>query len=103
MDDPPTDGSEHLQLVLAACKFLDLLLVIQSEDFQMCVSSSEERLYLLTPCRHQWMFVTDTTDAVYPPEDYNPEAIMDRLNEIISEHSHDHRVGLLTTTRAEAR
>ncbi len=37
MDEPPLDGSEALQLVLAACKFLDLLLVIQSEDFQMCV------------------------------------------------------------------
>ncbi len=35
MDDAPPDGSESLQLVLAACKFLDLLLVIQSEDFQM--------------------------------------------------------------------
>jgi hypothetical protein len=72
MDDPPPDHSEDLQLVLAACKFLDLLLIIQSEDFQI----------------HQWMFVTDTTDAVYPPEDYNPEAIMDRLSEILSEHNH---------------
>ncbi len=35
MDDPPPDDSEQLQLVLAACKFLDLLLVIQTEDFQM--------------------------------------------------------------------
>ena len=35
MDDPPADGSEDLALVLAACKFLDLLLIIQSEDFQM--------------------------------------------------------------------
>lgn len=35
MDDPPSDESEDLTLVLAACKFLDLLLVIQSEDFQM--------------------------------------------------------------------
>lgn len=35
MDDPPKDGSEDLTLMLAACKFLDLLLVIQSEDFQM--------------------------------------------------------------------
>lgn len=33
------------------------------------------------------MFVTDTTDAAYPPEDYNPESIMDRLSEIMSEHS----------------
>ena len=35
MDEPPSDGSEQLLLVLAACKFLDLLLVIQSEDFQV--------------------------------------------------------------------
>ena len=35
MDERPPDHSESLQLVLAACKFLDLLLVIQSEDFQM--------------------------------------------------------------------
>ncbi len=35
MDEPPPDGSEDLALVLASCKFLDLLLVIQSEDFQM--------------------------------------------------------------------
>ncbi|WWD16667.1 hypothetical protein CI109_101097 [Kwoniella shandongensis] len=69
MDDPPEDGSEQLQLVLAACKFLDLLLVIQSEDFQI----------------HQWMFVTDTTDAAYPPEEHTPEAIMDRLSDILSE------------------
>ncbi|TXT04269.1 hypothetical protein VHUM_04267 [Vanrija humicola] len=69
MDDPPADGSEDLLLVLAASKFLDLLLVIQSEDFQI----------------HQWIFVTDTTDAAYPPEDYNPEALMDRLAEVLAE------------------
>ncbi|KAL7419677.1 hypothetical protein Q5752_005591 [Cryptotrichosporon argae] len=72
MDNPPADGSEDLQLVLAACKFLDLLLVIQSEDFQI----------------HQWMFVTDTTDAAYPPDGYQPESIMDRLSEILTEHAH---------------
>jgi hypothetical protein len=37
MDDPPRDDSDALHLLLAACKFLDLLLVIQSEDFQMYV------------------------------------------------------------------
>ena len=31
----PADGSEDLQLVLAACKCLDLLLVLQTEEFQM--------------------------------------------------------------------
>ncbi|KAL1409508.1 hypothetical protein Q8F55_003491 [Vanrija albida] len=69
MDDPPADGSEDLLLVLAASKFLDLLLVIQSEDFQI----------------HQWIFVTDTTDAAYPPEDYSPEALMDRLADVLAD------------------
>lgn len=35
MDEMPADGSDDLQLVLGACKFLDLLLVLQTEDFQM--------------------------------------------------------------------
>ena len=37
MEEIPPDGSDVLQLILAACKFLDLLLVLQSEDFQMFV------------------------------------------------------------------
>lgn len=32
--------------------------------------------------------MTDTTDAAFPLEGYEPEAIMDRLNEILAEHSH---------------
>lgn len=40
MEEPPADGDEGLLLVLAACKFLDLLLLMQSEDFQMYVRSS---------------------------------------------------------------
>lgn len=31
----PADGSEDLQLVLAASKCLDLLLVLQTEEFQV--------------------------------------------------------------------
>jgi hypothetical protein len=34
------------------------------------------------------MFVTDTTDAAFPLETYEPDAIMDRLNEILAEHTH---------------
>lgn len=33
------------------------------------------------------MFVTDTTDAVYPSEDFTPEAIMDTLAEILREQT----------------
>jgi hypothetical protein len=31
------------------------------------------------------MFVTDTVDAIYPPDSWLPQAIMDRLGEILSD------------------
>lgn len=31
------------------------------------------------------MFVTDTVDAIYPPVIWSPQAIMDRLGEILSD------------------
>jgi len=66
MSELPVDGSEDLQLILAACKLLDLLLVLQTEEFQM----------------YQWIFITDTPDAVYRPDNWFPEAMMDQLAEI---------------------
>lgn len=33
------------------------------------------------------MFVTDTTDAVFPPVDHDAESIMDRLSEIMAEYA----------------
>ncbi|PFH49049.1 hypothetical protein AMATHDRAFT_5245 [Amanita thiersii Skay4041] len=63
----PSDGSEDLQLVLAASKCLDLLIVLQTEEFQI----------------HQWVFVTDTVDAVYRPDNWFPDAMMDQLAEIV--------------------
>jgi len=63
----PAEGSEDLQIVLAASKFLDLLLVLQTQEFQI----------------HQWMFVTDTVDAVYRPEDWSPESLLDQLAELV--------------------
>ncbi|KAG6817586.1 hypothetical protein H0H87_006963 [Tephrocybe sp. NHM501043] len=62
----PSDGSEDLQLILAASKCLDLLLVLQTEEFQI----------------HQWIFVTDTVDAIYRPDNWFPEAMMDQFAEI---------------------
>lgn len=35
LDNVPGDGSEELGLILSACKLLDLLLVLQTEEFQM--------------------------------------------------------------------
>ncbi|EGO05284.1 hypothetical protein SERLA73DRAFT_82881 [Serpula lacrymans var. lacrymans S7.3] len=63
----PSDGSEDLQLILSASKCLDLLLVLQTEEFQI----------------HQWIFITDTVDAVYHHDDWRPEAMMDQLADIV--------------------
>ncbi|KAI0271467.1 Dopey, N-terminal-domain-containing protein [Gloeopeniophorella convolvens] len=62
----PPDGSEALSLILSVCKFIDLLLVLQTEEFQM----------------HQWVFITDTIDAVYRPDETAPEAMLDHLAEV---------------------
>ncbi|GAA5913260.1 Dop1p [Sporobolomyces salmoneus] len=72
VDRKVPDKSDLLQLILSACKFLDLTLVLQTEDFQI----------------HEWMFVTDTVDAIYPPDAWLPQAIMDRLGEILSDPQH---------------
>ncbi|KAG5643542.1 hypothetical protein DXG03_000683 [Asterophora parasitica] len=62
----PADGSEDLLSILAASKCLDLLLVLQTAEFQI----------------HQWIFVTDTVDAIYRPDNWFPEAMLDQLAEI---------------------
>lgn len=51
--------------ILQACKLLDLLLTLAPEEFQL----------------HEWLFITDTIDAVYKPSDWNPVALADRLSE----------------------
>ncbi|KAH7100146.1 Dopey, N-terminal-domain-containing protein [Auriculariales sp. MPI-PUGE-AT-0066] len=69
MSDPPADGSDDLQMILSVCKFVDLLLVLQTVEFQV----------------HEWMFVTDTVDSVYRPDDWFPESLLDQLGEIIGD------------------
>ncbi|KAG8799664.1 hypothetical protein FRC17_007072, partial [Serendipita sp. 399] len=66
--EAPADGSDDLALLLSACKFLDLLLVLQTQEFQI----------------QQWMFITDTIDAVYRPEDWTPESLLDQLAEMVT-------------------
>ncbi|TFY63318.1 hypothetical protein EVJ58_g3324 [Rhodofomes roseus] len=88
----PSDGSEELTLVLAACKLLDLLLVLQTEEFQI----------------HQWIFITDTVDAIYRPEGWFPEAILDRLAEVtgdlpVTENAAPSLHGATTTPTVESR
>jgi len=51
--------------ILQACKLLDLLLTIAPDEFQL----------------HEWLFITDTIDAVYKPSNWSPIALADKLSE----------------------
>lgn len=51
--------------ILQACKLLDVLLTIAPDEFQL----------------HEWLFITDTIDAVYRPSNWTPVALADRLSE----------------------
>ncbi|KAM0274902.1 hypothetical protein ACHAQH_007754 [Verticillium albo-atrum] len=51
--------------ILQACKLLDLLICVAPDDFQL----------------HEWLFITDTIDAVYRASSYQPVALVDELSE----------------------
>jgi hypothetical protein len=51
--------------ILQACKLLDTFLCIAPDDFQL----------------HEWLFITDTIDAVYRPSNFHPIALVDELSE----------------------
>ncbi|KAJ1575323.1 hypothetical protein NDA11_007086 [Ustilago hordei] len=65
-------------LLLSTLKLLDLLVLLQPEDFQI----------------NEWLFITDTIDAVYPSDDFQPETLLDGLSATFqkesSKHSHQH-------------
>jgi hypothetical protein len=67
LEDRVPTSPEYLQLILAACKFLDALLVLQTEDFQI----------------HEWIFVTDTTDAMAAPSSLEASAVIDRIAAVL--------------------
>lgn len=51
--------------LLQACKLLDTLLVLGPDDFQLL----------------EWLFVTDTIDAVYPPDRWEPVALAESVSQ----------------------
>jgi hypothetical protein len=64
-DHSPTSDTYNNFSVLQACKLLDTLLCIAPDDFQL----------------HEWLFITDTIDAVYRPSQFHPVALVDELSE----------------------
>jgi hypothetical protein len=63
----PTGSRDNLSIscVLQAAKLLDTLLLVAPDDFQL----------------HEWLFITDTIDAVYRPSSWNPVGLVDKLAE----------------------
>ncbi|THC95983.1 hypothetical protein EYZ11_004530 [Aspergillus tanneri] len=51
--------------LLQACKLLDTLLVLAPDDFQLL----------------EWLYVTDTIDAIYPPERWESMALADEVSQ----------------------
>ena len=51
--------------ILQACKLLDLLVCVAPDDFQL----------------HEWLFITDTIDAVHRSSASQPVALVDELSE----------------------
>lgn len=59
--------------VLQACKILDLLVTLSLDDFQL----------------HEWLFITDTIDAVYRPANISSTALTDEVAEALGTASLD--------------
>ncbi|KAJ2518045.1 hypothetical protein H4217_003580 [Coemansia sp. RSA 1939] len=57
------ENVEQANLFLAACKFIDLLLILGTDDFLV----------------HQWIFITDTIDALYASRSTST-ALLDQLS-----------------------
>ncbi|KAK1143323.1 Endosome to Golgi transport protein [Aspergillus melleus] len=51
--------------LLQACKLLDTLLVLAPDDFQLL----------------EWLYVTDTIDAIYPPDRWESTALADEISQ----------------------
>ncbi|EME77850.1 uncharacterized protein MYCFIDRAFT_33802 [Pseudocercospora fijiensis CIRAD86] len=67
-----TTGDEFNNLtLLQACKLLDLLITLSPDDFQL----------------HEWLYISDTIDAVYQPEDWTPTALADQVAEVLGSSS----------------
>ena len=61
--DASTTSSAPTTSILQAAKLLDLVLTISPEDFQL----------------REWLYVTDTVDAIYHTADHHPLALADTL------------------------
>ena len=72
--------------LLQACKLLDLLTTLSPDEFQL----------------HEWLYITDTIDAVYRPVDLNPVALTDEAAEALGMEASDHSTFTAPTISANS-
>lgn len=63
--------------LLQACKLLDLLTTLIPDEFQL----------------HEWLYITNTVDAVYRPVGLDPIALADEVAEALNAESQEHSFG----------
>jgi len=66
--DNDTEEKYSNAAILHACKLLDQLVTIEPDDFQL----------------HEWLFITDTIEAVYKPATWTPTALADEVAEALA-------------------
>ncbi|KAK5114319.1 hypothetical protein LTR62_002570 [Meristemomyces frigidus] len=59
--------------LLQACKLLDQLVALSPDEFQL----------------HEWLYITDTVDAVYQPAEHAPTALAEQIVEALGPESLD--------------
>ncbi|ORX98613.1 Dopey, N-terminal-domain-containing protein [Clohesyomyces aquaticus] len=68
LPDAGNKESYNNSSIIQACKLLDQLVVLSPDDFQLI----------------EWLFITDTIDAVYKPVEWYPRSLTDEVSEILS-------------------
>ena len=86
-DSAPSSETLSPTCLLQACKLLDTLLTLELDEFQM----------------QEWLFISDTTDAVYRPPHLLSVALVDDLTEALDEQKSQASGHLATDTSTEKR
>lgn len=82
--DATQNGAQNNLSLLQACKLLDLLAAVAPDDFQL----------------HEWIYITNTSDAVYRPPDWAPAALSDQLAEQLGQMHNEESFGSALTSTA---
>ncbi|KAI5361315.1 Putative protein dopey [Septoria linicola] len=70
--------------LLQACKLLDLLITLSPDEFQL----------------HEWLYITDTIDAVYQPAEWTSEALSDQVAEALGTSTMDDNMAVTSNSQS---